>query len=91
MYVVLINSKLLAPLTDLMPVINKEFVEERFSIWGTEDKGYQFRIEGAGDEKLPRIFAEKFVKTWKPAPDTICEHKKERKFCQDCAKKLEGK
>ncbi len=88
MYVVLITSKLLAPFTDLMPVINKEFAAEKFSIWGSEDKGYQFRIEGVGDEKLPRKFAQAFVKTWKPSPIAICEHKLERKFCKDCFEKL---
>lgn len=68
MYVVLVTSKMLAPFTDLMPLLFSTFSNEKFSIWGSEDKGYQLRIEGAGCEKEPRKFAELFLKKWKPKP-----------------------
>lgn len=69
MYVVLITNKSREPFSDIMPDLRKEFPEETFSIYGSEDKGYQLRIEGTGDEKAPRAFATKYMKTWKPKPE----------------------
>ena len=68
MYVVLLEHKLLAAMTDLMAAIIVQFPLEKFSIVGSEDKGYQFHINGVGDERPPRIYASKFLKTWKPKP-----------------------
>jgi len=68
MYVVLVTHKSKEPFSDIMPELKKAFPEETFSIYGSEEKGYQLRIEGAGDEKEPRAFAVKFMKTWKPKP-----------------------
>lgn len=65
MYVVLVNRQPLAALQSLMPEINKAFPSERFSIWGSDEKGYQIRIEGTGSEIEPRKFAELFLKKWK--------------------------
>lgn len=68
MYVVLVKNKLREPLSDTIPELIKEFPQEVFSISGSEEGGYQLRIEGKGDEKAPRAFAEKYLKTWKPKP-----------------------
>lgn len=68
MYVVLITNKSRDPLSDCIPELRKQFQNEVFSIHGSEEKGYQLRIEGAGDEKLPRVVATAFVKAWKPKP-----------------------
>jgi hypothetical protein len=68
MYIVLVNWKTLPALQDLMPEMNKTFTSDKFSIWGSEDKGYQFRLDGAGCEKEPRKFAELYLKKWKPKP-----------------------
>lgn len=68
MYVVLVTSKSRDVLSDVIPELKKEFPADVFSIYGSEEKGYQLRIEGAGDEKEPRAFATKFMKTWKPKP-----------------------
>lgn len=68
MYVVLITNKSREPLSDVIPELKKEFPAEVFSIYGSEEKGYQLRIEGTGDEKEPRAFATKYMKTWKPKP-----------------------
>ena len=71
MYVVLVDHKSRAAMTDLMAAILIQFPQERFSIFGSEDKGYQFRIEGVGDEMPPRAFAKLFLKKWKPSPPEI--------------------
>jgi hypothetical protein len=67
MYIVLVNKQKLSPLKDLMPQMMKNFPDDRFSIHGSEEKGYQFQLDGAGDEMRPRKFAESFLKTWKPS------------------------
>jgi hypothetical protein len=66
MFVVLVNRKKLPPLIDMMPELIKKFPHEKFSIHGSEDKDYHLQIDGDGDERLPRKFAESFLKTWKP-------------------------
>lgn len=68
MYIVLVTSKKLPMFNDLLPELRKKFPSDQFSIHGSEDKGYQMRIEGVGDEKAPRAYAEGFIKKWKPAP-----------------------
>lgn len=68
MYVVLIDSKIKAMLSDCIPELGKSFPKDTFTIYGSEEKGYQLRIEGTGDEKAPRVFAKAFAKTWKPKP-----------------------
>jgi hypothetical protein len=68
MYVVLITNKSREPFSDIIPELKKEFPEEVFTIYGSEEKGYQLRIEGIGDEKAPRAYAIKYMKTWKPKP-----------------------
>lgn len=68
MYVVLIDSKCKETLSDCIPELNKSFPKDTFTIFGSEEKGYQLRIEGAGDEKAPRAFAKAYAKTWKPKP-----------------------
>jgi hypothetical protein len=73
MYVVVSTSKRLAPLNDLMEVINSLFPNDTFTIVGSEDKGYQFRVLGSGDEKAPRKIAETFLKKWKPTPEQVIE------------------
>jgi hypothetical protein len=65
MYVVLVDHKSREAMTDLMAAILIQFPHERFSISGSDDRGFQFRIEGLGDEKLPRAFAKIFLKNWK--------------------------
>jgi hypothetical protein len=71
MYVVLVDHKSREAMTDLMAAIIIQFPLERFSIFGSEDKGYQFRIEGVGDEMPPRAFSKLFLKKWKPSPPEI--------------------
>jgi len=71
MYVVLITNKSREPFSDIIPELKKVFPLEVFSIYGSEEKGYQLRIEGTGDEKEPRVFATKYMKTWKPKPPEI--------------------
>jgi hypothetical protein len=71
MYVVLVTHKSREAMSDLMAAILIQFPAEKFSVFGSEDKGYQFRIEGVGDEKAPRVFALSFLKTWKPKPPEI--------------------
>lgn len=73
MYVVVVTSKTIAPLNDLMAVIIQMFPNDKFVIVGSEDKGYQFRVLGTGDEKAPRKIAEPFLKKWKPSPEQITE------------------
>ena len=73
MYVVLLSHKSKPAMTDLIAALLKEFPNERFTVEGSEEKGYNARIEGVGDERAPRIFATKFLKTWKPKPDNIIE------------------
>lgn len=68
MYVVLVNHKSREAMTDLMAELIKKFPNERFTVEGSEEQGYKFRIEGAGDEKPPRAVAKVFLKTWKPKP-----------------------
>lgn len=68
MYVVLLESKSREAMADLMAAIVVQFPLEKFSIVGSEEKGYQFHINGVGDERAPRAFALKYLKTWKPAP-----------------------
>lgn len=67
MFVILVNKQKLPPLTDMMPEIIKKFPHDKFSIHGSEEKGYHMQIDGLGDERLPRKFAESFLKTWKPS------------------------
>ena len=55
-------------MTDLMAELIKRFPAERFTVEGSEEQGYKFRIEGTGDEKAPRAVAKVFLKTWKPKP-----------------------
>ncbi len=73
MYCVVVTNKTLAPFTDMMPEMLLKFPESKFSIWGSEDQGYQFRVEGSGDEKGPRKFALAYLKTWQPKPIEIEE------------------
>jgi len=68
MYVVVIDHKLKEAISDLIAALVIEFPGEVFSIYGSEEKGYQCRIEGKGDEKPPRTFAKAFLKKWKPKP-----------------------
>jgi hypothetical protein len=68
MYVVLVTSKTREVLSDCIPELNKAFPKEVFTVEGSEEKGYKLRIEGIGDEKGPRAFAAKFMKTWMPKP-----------------------
>lgn len=68
MYIVLVTSKKLQIFNDLIVEIRKKFPNDQFAIDGSEDRGYQLRLLGAGDEKEPRKFAEAFMKKWKPAP-----------------------
>jgi hypothetical protein len=68
MYVVLVNHKSKEAMLDLMAVLVHQFPKEVFTIEGSEDMGYKFRIEGHGDEKPPRKIAIQFFKTWKPKP-----------------------
>ncbi len=65
MYVVLLDDKNIVALRALMPELSKAFPNDVFTIVGTEEKGYKLRIEGAGDEKPPRVFAANFLKNWK--------------------------
>ncbi len=71
MYVVLITNKSREPFSDIMPELKREFPTEVFSVYGSEERGYQLRIEGVGDEKAPRAFAKTYMKTWKPKPPEI--------------------
>ena len=71
MYVVLVTHKVKEAMSDLMAHLLPQFPEEVFTIEGSEEKGYKFRIEGSGDEKSPRKSAEKYLKTWKPAPKEL--------------------
>ena len=66
MYVVLVSSKSKAAMTDLIATLSMQFPAERFTVEGSEEKGYNARIEGIGDERAPRAVAVKFLKTWKP-------------------------
>lgn len=68
MYVVLTEHKSREAMIDLIAALLVEFPSEKFTYEGSEEKGYKARIEGAGDEKLPRKFAIKFLKAWKPKP-----------------------
>jgi hypothetical protein len=67
MYIVLVNSKSRDPLSDCIAELTKSF-SDPFTITGSEEKGYQLRLEGVGDETAPRAFAIKYLKTWKPKP-----------------------
>jgi hypothetical protein len=69
MYVVLVYHKLRSAMLDLMASMVKQFPNEKFSIYGSEAAGYQFRINGMGDERQPRKYAEVFLKKWKPSND----------------------
>jgi hypothetical protein len=71
MYVVLTQHKLHDAMSDLMAELVRQFPAEKFSVFGSEEKGYQCRIEGVGDERAPRKFAITFLKTWKPKPPEI--------------------
>lgn len=86
MYVVVVTSKKLAPLNDLMAVIIQTFPNDKFQIVGSEDKGYQFRVLGSGDEKAPRKIAEPFLKKWKPSPEQIIEEELAAKKAAQIAK-----
>lgn len=66
-YIVLVNHKVREALSDCIAELTKSFPDP-FTIAGSEEKGYQLRLEGSGDETLPRAFATKFLKTWKPKP-----------------------
>lgn len=66
MHLVLTKHKTLPAMTDLLSALYKEFPTDNFSVEGSEDKGYNALIIGAGDERPPRKFAEKFLKNWKP-------------------------
>jgi hypothetical protein len=66
MYVVLLGSKSREALSDCIPELAKAFPGEVFTIEGSEEKGYKLRLEGITDEKAPRAFATKYLKTWMP-------------------------
>lgn len=66
MYVVVIDHRSKEAMADLLKALTTKFPGERFTVEGSEEKGYKLRIEGAGDEKPPRAFAKVFLKTWKP-------------------------
>lgn len=68
MYVVLVNHALREAMSDTMHALIDKFPLEKFSIDGSEEKGYKLKIMGSGDEKPPRAFAKVFLKTWKPKP-----------------------
>ncbi len=67
MYIVLLDHKNREALSDCIAEMSKTFTDP-FTIEGSEEKGYQLRLNGAGDEKEPRAFAKKYLKTWKPKP-----------------------
>ena len=60
MYVVLITNKSREPFSDIIPELKKVFPLEVFSIYGSEEKGYQLRIEGTGDARRLRFVADQF-------------------------------
>lgn len=66
-YIVLVNHKVREALSDCIAELTKHFTDP-FTIYGSEEKGYQLRLEGSGDEIQPRAFAVKYLKTWKPKP-----------------------
>lgn len=68
MYIVIVAHKIREALSDCIPELVKAFPNEPFTIEGSEEKGYQLRLNGSGDEKAPRVMAEKFLKTRKPKP-----------------------
>lgn len=68
MYIVIVSHKSRECLSDCISELVKSFPSEPFTVEGSEEKGYQLRLNGAGDEKAPRVMAEKFLKTWKPKP-----------------------
>jgi hypothetical protein len=67
MYIVLVDHKSRDALSDCIVELKKVFTDP-FTISGSEEKGYQLRLEGVGDETSPRAHAKKFLKTWKPKP-----------------------
>ena len=71
MYIVVVSHKVKEALSDCIQELIKVFPGELFTVEGSEEKGYQLRINGAGDEKAPRVMAEKFLKTWKPKPPEV--------------------
>lgn len=71
MYVVIVENKNKEPLSDLIQELHKAFPGEIFTIEGSEDTKYKLRIEGSGDEKLPRAFAFQYLKRWKSKPVII--------------------
>ena len=71
MYVVLTNHKSREAMGDLMAALVKQYPTDKFSVEGSEEKGYQCRINGVGDEREPRKFSITFLKTWKPKPPEI--------------------
>jgi len=73
MYVVVVTHAKIAALNDLMAIILPMFPNDRFAIVGSEDKGYQLRVLGLGDEKAPRKIAEPFLKKWKPSAELLLE------------------
>jgi hypothetical protein len=95
MYVVVVTHKKIAALNDLMAVIMPMFPHDKFLIVGSEEKGYQFRVLGHGDEKAPRKFAEPFLKKWKPKPEDeankVISSAVEEKMKQDDAEYFAGK
>lgn len=85
MYVVVVTHKKIAALNDLMAVIIQTFPHDKFTIVGSEEKGYQFRVLGSGDEKGPRKLAEPFLKKWKPSPEQVISEELAAKMKQDDA------
>jgi len=68
MYIVLVTHKSKEAMSDLAAHLLPQFPNEVFTIEGSEEQGYKFRIEGQSDERSPRKIAEKYLKTWKPKP-----------------------
>lgn len=75
MYIVVVSHKNREAISDAIVELVKAFPGEPFTIEGSEEKGYQLRLNGAGDEKAPRVLAEKFLKTWKPKPPEVQDGK----------------
>jgi hypothetical protein len=66
MYVVVEQHKSKAAISDLIAHLAIIFPNERFSLFGSDDTVFQCRIEGIGDEKMPRAYAQIFLKKWVP-------------------------
>lgn len=85
MYVVIVEHKILAALTDLLVEVRRIFPNDQFYIDGSEDKGYKLKVDGNGDEKAPRKLAEPFLKKWKPSPEQLIEEQLAAKKAEQIA------